>query len=298
MFGYVKPNIGELRVRDNELYKATYCGLCRTMGKCTGCMSRMTLSYDFAFFALVRMAMEKTKAQVKMHRCIAHPLKRRPMLEINPALEFSAKSSVILTRLKLKDNVNDSHGISRLLAKIVGLVSVFFKKTDKELLPLEEKIKECIGELSSLEKEECDSIDMVANTFGELLGTVCAFGLDEELSKVGYEIGFHLGKWVYVTDACDDFEKDIKSGSYNVLALAFGNSLNDSCKEMIKQAMMLELSQMSRALELIDFSSHRDVENIVKNVVYDGMVRESNRVLGIKEAENCTCNATKEEIKS
>ena len=131
MFGYIKPNIPELRVKDHELYKATYCGLCRTMGKCTGCASKFTLSYDFAFFALVRMALEKTQGQVKMRRCMVHPFKKRPIMEINPVLEYSAKSSVILTRLKLKDNVNDSRGVSRLKAKIVGLVSLFFKKTDK-----------------------------------------------------------------------------------------------------------------------------------------------------------------------
>ena len=153
MFGYIKPNIPELKVKDNELYKATYCGLCRTMGKCTGCASKFTLSYDFAFFALVRMALEKTKAQVKMRRCMVHPFKKRPIMEMNSVLEYSAKSSVILTRLKLKDNVNDSHGISRLKAKIVGLVSIFFKKTDKSLLPLEEKIKECIDSLATLENK-------------------------------------------------------------------------------------------------------------------------------------------------
>lgn len=285
MFGYIKPNVAELKVKDNELYKATYCGLCRTMGKCTGCASKFTLSYDFAFFALVRMAMEKTRGEVKMRRCLAHPLKKRPMLEINPVLEYAAKSSVILTRLKLKDNINDSHGFSRLIAKIVNLVSLFFKKTDKNLLPLEEKIKGCIDNLSALEKEECDSIDMVANTFGELLGTVASFGLDKENALIGYEVGFHLGKWIYVIDACDDFEKDKKTGSYNPLRLAFGDTLGENERLLLQNAMMLELDKMSRAVELIDFSQHTDVEAIVKNIIYDGLVSETKRVLGIDKKE-------------
>ncbi len=283
MFGYVKPNIPELKVKDNELYKATYCGLCRAMGKCTGCASRFTLSYDFAFFALVRMAMEKTKAEIKMRRCMAHPLKKRPMLEINPVLEYSAKSSVILTRMKLRDNINDSHGFSRLIAKIVGLVSLFFKKTPKELLPLEEKIKSCIEELTRLEHEECESIDATANTFGKLLGSVAAFGLEGADNAVAYEIGFHLGKWIYVIDACDDFEKDKKKRSYNVLRLAFGDEIDDSAKELLKQAMYLELDKMSKAMELIDFSGCRDVEAIIKNVAYDGLIMETKRVLKLKE---------------
>ncbi|MBO4983108.1 MAG: hypothetical protein J6D23_03535 [Clostridia bacterium] len=286
MFGYIKPNIPELRVKDHELYKATYCGLCRTMGKCTGCASKFTLSYDFAFFALVRMALEKTQGQVKMRRCMVHPFKKRPIMEINPVLEYSAKSSVILTRLKLKDNVNDSRGISRLKAKIVGLVSLFFKKTDKSLLPLEEKIKECIDNLTTLEKEECDSIDKVADTFGQLLGNVASFGLEKEKAILGYEIGYHLGKWIYVIDACDDLTRDVKSGSYNVLKIAFGNSLDNSQKYLVRSAMFLELNKMAKATELIDFTEHRDVEAIIKNIIFDGLIEETNRVLDIKEETN------------
>ena len=283
MFGYIKPNIPELRVRDNELYKATYCGLCRAMGNCTGCASRFTLSYDFAFLALVRMVLEKTKAEIKMRRCMVHPFKKRPIMEMNSTLEYSAKASVILTRLKLKDNITDSRGMGRIKARIVGIVSLFFKKTDKSLLPLEKKIKECIDELSALEKEECDSVDMVADTFGRLLGSVAAFGLEEREARLGYELGYHLGKWIYVIDACDDFEKDVKDGSFNVFKNIFGKELKDSDRQTIRNAMYLELSGMSKSLELIDFSSHRDVEAIIRNVAYDGLVRVTEKILKIEE---------------
>ena len=215
-----------------------------------------------------------------------HPFKKRPMLKINSVLEYSAKSSVILTKLKLQDNINDSKGISKLKAKIAGCVSLFFKKTDKELSPLEGKIKDCIDRLSQLEKEGCDSIDSVANTFGELLAAVSSFGLEKNDYAVAYEIGYHLGKWIYVTDACDDFESDLKTGSYNVLKLAFGEKLSENDKLLIQGAMFLELNKMCRAVELMDFSAHRDVEAVIKNIIYDGLLTESKRVLGLAQDEN------------
>ena len=281
MFGYIKPDIPELKVKDYELYKASYCGLCRAMGKCTGCASRFTLSYDFAFLALVRMAIEKTKGEIEMERCMVHPLKKRPMLKINSVLEYASKSSVILTRQKLKDNINDTKGLSRLKAKIAGCVSLFLKKTEKSLLPLEEKIQSCIDKLSELEKEQCDSVDMAADTFGELLAVVSSYGLEGGDYTIAYEIGYHLGKWIYVIDACDDFAGDLKSGSYNVLRLAFGEKLEQNHKKLIQGAMFLELGKMSKAVELIDFSSHRDVEAVIKNIIYDGLVAETKRVLKI-----------------
>ena len=293
MFGYIKPNVGELKVKDYELYRATYCGLCRAMGKCTGCVSKLTLSYDFVFFALVRMAITKSKGEIKARRCMYWPIKKRPMLEINPTLEYTAKASVILTRIKLKDNINDTRGFSHFLAKIVGLVSVFFKKTDEALLPLANEIQGCFDELLELEKGECDSIDMVADTSGKLIGKVMSFGLEEEMADVAYEIGYHLGKWVYVIDACDDLKRDVKKGSYNVLKYAFGETLTEAQAELVGEAMLLELSAMKKAVDKIDFSSHRDVQGIVENVAQHGLVWKTDNILDKWRKEKKTAKKAK-----
>ena len=77
-------------------------------------------------------------------------------------------------------------------------------------------------------------------------------------------------------------EKDVKTGSYNVLKLAFGSELGEFEKSMLKSAMLLELDAMSKRVEKIDFSSHRDVEAIIKNVIFDGLVKETDRVLSKK----------------
>ncbi|MBQ8546107.1 MAG: hypothetical protein IJ437_04120 [Clostridia bacterium] len=281
MFGYVKPCVPELKVRDHELYKATYCGLCRTMGKNTGCVSKFTLSYDFVFLALLRMASMGEKAEVKMRRCLVHPFKKRPMLEPNESLKFSARAGVILTKSKLKDNINDSRGLARIKAKIVGLVSVFLKKAPKNLIPLQEKINACIDELTMLEKENSDSLDKTANTFGDLLGYLASFGIEGPTSRIVYDIAFHLGKLIYIIDACDDFESDKKTDSFNVIKNAFGNNITDETKEILHCSMTLELEKMSRSVELLDFSGYKDVERILKNITYIGMPDQIEKILKI-----------------
>ena len=287
MFGYIKPNIPELKVKEHELYKATYCGLCKTMGKCTGCMSNLTLSYDFAFLALIRTVADNAECKIKNRRCVAHPFKKRPMVEINDTLKYCAKSSVILTRLKLKDNINDSHGFDKLKAKIVGTVSIFLKKTPKSLKELEGKIQESIDKLTQLEKENTDSVDAVAQTFGELLGTVASFSYEGAMKKVTYEIGFHLGKWIYVVDAIDDMESDIKKKSFNALVNSYGKELTCDIKDSLYCAAMLELEAMSKSVELLDFSRHREIEGIIKNIIYDGMIGTTRRVLSLDNCDSC-----------
>ncbi|MBR2296942.1 MAG: hypothetical protein IKA43_06025, partial [Clostridia bacterium] len=188
----------------------------------------------------------------------------------------------MLTKLKLKDNVNDTHGFKRLLAKIVALVSVFFKKTDKNLTSLEALLKEKIDALSALEAQECDSVDSVSSIFGELLGVVASYGLDGEIATLCTKIGYHLGKWIYVIDAIDDIEDDAKSHSFNPIINAFGATPTDEDKDILRLSLMLELDEMSKSVEALDFSAHRDVEGIIKNTIYVGMVNQVNRVLKLK----------------
>ena len=279
MFGYVRPYTPEMLVKDNELYRATYCGLCRTMGKSTGKLSKLALSYDFVFLALLRLGVKGERVEVKLRHCPVHWVKKIPMLEPNDELEYCAKVSVVLTRLKLKDNINDSHGFSRIKAKIAGGVSVFFKKTDKNLLELEEKTVKSIEELTKLENEGSDSIDKTSSTFGVLLGNLAAYGIDGANGRILYEVGYHLGRLIYVIDAVDDFEKDKKSGSFNVIKNAYGEKIDASVREALKCSMMLEVEKISRGIELLDLSLAQDVERIIKNIVYVGLQKEISRVI-------------------
>lgn len=279
MFGYVRPYAPELLVKDNELYRATYCGLCRTMGKTTGKLSKLALSYDFVFLALLRMGVKGEKIDVKLRHCPVHPIKKIPMIEVNDELIYCARTTSILTRLKLRDNVNDSHGISRIKAKIVGGVSVFFKKTDKSLLELEEKTVSLINELTRLENENSDSIDKTSSTFGTLLGNLAAHGIDGASGRILYDIGYHLGRLIYVMDAIDDFEDDKKSGSFNVIKNAYGDTLENSTREVLKCSMLLELEKLSLGVELLDLFKAQDCERIIKNIVYIGLPNEIKRVI-------------------
>lgn len=69
MFGYVKAYKPELKVRDYEQYKAVYCSLCKTLGREYGLFARLTLSYDFTFAALLRLALSGECPGFHKSRC-------------------------------------------------------------------------------------------------------------------------------------------------------------------------------------------------------------------------------------
>ena len=278
MFGYVKAYKSEMKIREYECYSAAYCGVCRAMGKCTGQLSRMTLNYDFVFLSLVRLVLEKEKLSFSEHRCIVHPIKKRSMLDICPSLSYSAKASLALAYYKAKDDLYDSKRRKKILAAAVYPVFLHFKK--KAGLPeLEESLSQKLCELGRLETEGCASLDRPAGVFGELLGEVFSYGLDGGKRKIAYEAGYHCGKFIYAADAADDYQKDIKSGSYNPLALMYGECFGDEEKKSVQTALLCELSGLERAVDLIDFSDYRDIGEIIKNIIYLGMPEQMNKAL-------------------
>ena len=56
MFGYVKTDKPEMKIKEYEAYRGLYCSLCKAMGKHFGVFSRLTLSYDITFLVLARLS--------------------------------------------------------------------------------------------------------------------------------------------------------------------------------------------------------------------------------------------------
>ena len=103
LFGYIKPFRPELKIREAEDYKAVYCGLCKELGRSYGLFARMTLSYDFAFMAMLFMALDENSCpSFEKCACIAHPFKKQCRCTENEALSLSAKAAMILTYYKVR----------------------------------------------------------------------------------------------------------------------------------------------------------------------------------------------------
>lgn len=274
MFGYVKPEHSELLVREYEFYRSVYCGICRSMKKHTGVLSNVTLSYDSVFLALVRMLyLEDSDFSSGMHRCIAHPLKKRCMLNENAATEYTARAFAILTYYKSLDDLSDE-GAAKRLAVSLGR-PIFSSAKNKANLPaLAELVRAKLAAITELERAKEPSIDKPASLFGELLGAVFSEGLDEEDRLVPYSVGYHLGKFIYCIDAAEDYESDRKSGSYNPYVIAYGGEpLSDSGRETIKCAILLECKKLEGAVNLLPFGKRKTIESIINNVIYLGITK-------------------------
>ncbi len=274
MFGYVKPVLGEMLVREHEFYKATYCGICRTMKKHTGALSNVTLSYDSVFLALVRMLyIPDGDFAAEERRCIAHPMKKRPMLKENSAVEYTARAFAVLTYYKLKDDIQDESGLKKLGANVVRPIASA-ANSKASLDSLSDIVADRLDRITALERARCESVDSPASFFGELLGEIFAHGLPDADRLVPYEVGYHLGKFIYAADAAEDYDADVKSGSYNPYVLLYGGEpLTRENKQSIKCGLLLECKRLEAAVNLLPFGNRATIENIINNIIYLGLAR-------------------------
>ncbi len=235
MFGYVKPVAKELLVKEHEFYKATYCGICRSMKKHTGGLSIATITYDSVFLALIRMAyIPDGELDSSMRRCIAHPLKKRCMLKDNSAIEYTARAFAILAYYKMKDDLADEGFAKRMLVGLTRPV-LSFAKSKASLTELAETVKDRLDKINEIERERREGIDEPAGLFGELLGEIFSYGLLGSDRLVTYECGYHMGKFIYLADAIDDYDKDLKRNKYNPYVISYkGEKLTQENKQNVK----------------------------------------------------------------
>ncbi|MBQ6701508.1 MAG: hypothetical protein IJN17_00965 [Clostridia bacterium] len=282
MFGYVRPNKNELRVKEFEVYKSTYCGLCRVMGKRYSCVYKMSLSYDFVFMVLLRLYASPEKVGFTKRRCIAHPTKKRAMMNENEALKITADVGVIMLYHDFRDKINDKDGAKSVLARMLMPELKRLRKKACKIPCIKEfdKIAEQrLGALAQLEKEKTASVDAPAEEFGCLLGEALSVGLDGVNKRTVYEIGKNVGKWIYITDAVDDIDSDAKRGAYNPL-LAISETTEKAKEEFstINVTLLNILSNADMALGLMDMTD-RGIYAILSNILRLGMAQIQEEIL-------------------
>ena len=275
MYGYVRPDKRELRVREYELFRAAYCGLCETLRERYGLVSRLLVNYDMTFLAMVLF---QDKTETEQRRCPVHPMRKRPCVCGGEALSAAADLSVILSWWKLRDNAADEEALRSLLS-VSGALALkkAYEKAAAARPAFDENVRKCLAELSRLEEEKCASLDRTADCFARLLA-FAADG-DSQQRRIRRELFYHVGRFVYIIDAVDDLARDIREDSYNPLRYRFDLSEDKLSEEQLEQVRStLNMSQRSAAAAL----SLREPDSwqpILENIVTIGMPQVQGLVL-------------------
>lgn len=275
MFGYVKVYQPELKMGEFEQYRGVYCALCRNLGKRYGLLAQWSLSYDFTFLALLRMALSSDCTGFRKARCPYNPFKKRTCSCDTEQLNAVADVAVLLTYHKLQDTIADSGFFKSLGARLLLPMAARDRRRSARLHPDWDKaIADCIEQQTALEQASCSSIDQAADPTARLLEFLFTMDTEDQRQKrILARFGYCLGRWIYVMDAVDDLEHDLKHGCYNPLTLSAGLTACDTdqqkvVRENAKLTLNGCLAECKAAYELLEI--HR-FDGILRNVLDFGL---------------------------
>lgn len=244
----------------------------------------MTLSYDLVFALLARMAISGISPEFETSRCALHPFKKRAFMKVNPELVFTARASTLLAYEKLSDDVADEKGAKKLAARAARLFLKGGKnRAETELPQLYDKIRDGLSRLSAVEAKREATVDTPADIFGGIMADIMEHGYEKSDKKIAREIGLHAGRWVYIVDALDDCEDDVKKGRYNPFFLLYGDIPSEEQKKKILEILNAELIATQNALDLVDRGGRRDLFEILENITEYGMKDSAKSVIKRKD---------------
>ncbi len=284
MFGYVKTDLPNLYVKDTILYKALYCGLCKGIGKCSGSKGRFLLSYDLTFLSALMHNVLGVDVKVEREKCIIHPFRKRPVAQSDELTKKIACLNVILAYHKLRDDVIDDK--KGRLKKAV--FSSNYKKAKKLEPKLDKIVKDNYESLLKLEKTATDSIDIISDPFGTMMQEVVKEIAGECQTENLSVLAYNLGKWIYLIDALDDFDKDKKKGHFNVFVNAY-KDVNDKKELVSKYGRELiftfgminnEISERTNKLE------YKFNHDLTDNILHGGLRITLKEILENKKCKN------------
>ena len=270
MFGYIRPNLPELKVREKDRYEAWYCGLCRSLGKRYGQKARLLLSYDSAFLGMLLSSVMGEPSPCEKHRCPVHPLQKKKLMvpRENPALDYASDVCVILAIFKLRDDAADGKPLKRVLS--LPLLRAF-KKAKRYRPEVYAAVEKSVSDLAAIEKDRTPSPDLAANTSGNMLRAIfenaplpADYQSPDEVREILSELGFFVGRTIYLLDAWDDREKDLKKDLYNPF------NLSDAKEEDAEFLVNFSINSAISAYNLLQDRLRSD-RGVTDNVFYEGL---------------------------
>ena len=258
MFGYVQADISLLTQEEKDRYKSFYCGLCHTLGEKYGFYSRLGLSYDMTFLALLLSSLYEPKEDAYTARCVVHPVRQHSFIK-NEYIDYAADMTVALVYYNCLDDWQDDRNI---FAKgYSSILSKAYKKVKISWPAQCSIIEKELSILSTIESSENQSADAAANSFGRLMEALFVYR-DDIWSDYLKNLGYGLGRYIYFADASADLEKDRRKGSYNPL-------VNMVCSvDDFSPRLKLLLGEASDAFEKLPLLQD---EKLLRNIIYSGI---------------------------
>lgn len=279
MYGYILPDKPNMFVKDFTLYRAFYCGLCKSIGKMCGQWMRFSTNYDMTFLSILAHATADAEVEISNEGCILNPVKKKSIVKHDAINEQIVYINNILAHYKCVDDVLDNGSVGKnLIDKTV--LSKHYKRAKKALPKVDEAARQGYADLRALESENCGSLDRIAHPFAQMMRSIAkelfADGYTEPLGEIMYQVG----KWIYLVDAIDDIDDDFRKKKFNPFLV--GYEYRDKATFLAEKGGDARLALMTCYQVVCDSFKQVTVakyEGVLTNIFWYGMLEKSNEIL-------------------
>ena len=185
---------------------------------------------------------------------------------------------MVLTYYKIKDDLSDKGFLKKIRAALLFPFASSARKKALKLGGEAKKIDLAAKEMMQRQKEIEDKRSPVSDEAAEptaiFLSEIISLGGKEKDKKVLERFGYLLGRYIYLCDALDDLEDDVKKGNYN--PFIYGG---ESAVSAAKSVLFMTTAELSDDLELLELDKYKE---IVENTVCLGLTAEVKRIINKK----------------
>jgi hypothetical protein len=288
MFGLMQLKRCGLTPEQRNERRLHYCGTCKTLGSLYGQKTRALLNHDAVFLAEILTALSEKQdfgRALQSYNCLAKP---KALNEMPLALQIAATANVVLAEFKIGDRVEDSKNRAW---RVVGkFLDKSFRRAEKQLkawdFPLAE-LKDLPRLQSKREAEKfAESGEAVLFYLAEPTARATALFFRHGAKIIGREdlqskmsaLGAAFGEIVYLLDAFEDYEKDLRRGEFNAIRAAF-----DLKEAKLPRAFRSEIENLLRRKE-----------NEIAEILYQlSLEAEKAKLFAVRLNENLSRNFRK-----
>ncbi len=275
MYGLLKPANHLLSCEEKKVYSRVYCGQCAALNDNFGYLSRITTSYDAAFFGLLIAAQQDKPALIEKRWCAIAPIKKKVCSSIDPATKVSAALAVTFAGMKIKDKQQEKK--SRFWTRVDGFLSPTMSKAT-DILSFHRisnmLVAETLNAQQCIEKARAGNIlNYAAPTsrlLSQLMSATAVIAGCPENSEILTQIGHALGRVIYLVDACVDLSDDMAKKEFNALVATYGKDgkLQLETGARITGLIVQKLKEIRELLPKIELKHHKA---IIENILITGL---------------------------
>ncbi len=296
MFGLLRVDFGQLENHEDiKKYQAYYCGLCHALSKNYGQLSRVATNYEATLMYLF-FSEQGIKSFITKKLFCPVSLGKKSIYYNNA--DVIADISILLSYEKMiDDEYDDKRKLpdfirSRIKTKYIKACNRLRKNNFDE-----QYLKNLMTFQRKLEADKVHSFQKTSEPTALMMGYIFDFlstltnknASDKTIFK---EIGYQLGKWMYIMDSIIDLEEDSLLNKFNPILLKCGHSGSRDIKlfnipESVKFEIKENLSTILQNLKIF-FTPMKDHENysLIKYILKTNLENKTDIVFKAMDSSN------------